>query len=229
MSEIKNKVENELKNVKSMCETMENAIKTHIDKGLDKVNTHELYEAIDIYKDLSEVKKNTIKSMYYMQIMEAMENSEYGEDYTEDGPMEKRYYDEYRYANGRFAPKGRGTRRGYTNVIPVHYRDMDVDQGRMYYSEPHNNSTSSTDYTDGYNRGYSEGQYRDAREGRSGHSRRSYMEAKETHKDKTEKLKELEKYMNELSADITEMIGDSTNEEKTILKAKLQTLANKVI
>ena len=43
MSEIKEKVDSELKIVKSLCETMENAIKKQLDKGLDKVNTHEMY------------------------------------------------------------------------------------------------------------------------------------------------------------------------------------------
>ena len=78
MSEIKEKVEAELKTVKALCETMEQAIKTQVDRGLDKVNTHELYEAVDIYKDLSEVKKNIVETCYKMQIMEAMEESESG-------------------------------------------------------------------------------------------------------------------------------------------------------
>lgn len=87
MSDIKEKIESELKPIKSMCETMENAIKTQLDKGLDKVNTHEMYEAVDIYKDLSEVKKNIIDGCYKMQIMEAMEESQYGEDYDYRGRM----------------------------------------------------------------------------------------------------------------------------------------------
>lgn len=75
---------------------------------------------------------------------------------------------------------------------------------------------------------------RDTREGRSGMSRRSYMESKQIHADSTPeskqaKMKELEKYMNELSSDMTEMIGDASNEEKTMLKQKLQTLSAKII
>ena len=41
-------------------------------------------------------------------------------------------------------------------------------------------------------------------------------------------MRELEKYMQELSGDITEMIGDASPEEKNMLKSKLQTLATKV-
>ena len=60
------------------------------------------------------------------------------------------------------------------------------------------------------------------------------METKELHKgntseDKQQKMKELEKYMSELGTDITEMISDASNEEKTLLKNKLQVLAQKVV
>jgi hypothetical protein len=54
----------------------------------------------------------------------------------------------------------------------------------------------------------------DYREGRSPKNRRMYMEAKETHQDKVTQMRELEKYMQELSQDITEMIADSSPEEK---------------
>lgn len=96
-------------------------------------------------------------------------------------------------------------------------------------------------YSDGYNDGYREGERsgrsssgrRDGREGRSGQSRRSYMETKENHSDNTPeskqaKMRELEKYMRELSDDITEMIDGASNEEKTMLRSKVQTLAQKI-
>lgn len=88
-------------------------------------------------------------------------------------------------------------------------------------------------YRDGESRGRSQGGRRDGREGRSGQSRRSYMETKEINKgntpqEKQEKMKELEKYMGELGSDITEMISDASNEEKTMLKSKLQTLVQKI-
>ena len=41
-------------------------------------------------------------------------------------------------------------------------------------------------------------------------------------------ISSLEKYMGELSGDITEMIAGASNEEKTMLKAKLQTLMQKI-
>ena len=75
---------------------------------------------------------------------------------------------------------------------------------------------------------YDEGMYRDEREGRSYNSRRMYMEARETHKDKTVQLRELEKYMQELSQDVTEMIADASPEEKQYLEKKITALASKI-
>ena len=41
-------------------------------------------------------------------------------------------------------------------------------------------------------------------------------------------MKELEKYMQELSSDITEMIEEATPEEKQFLSSKISTLASKI-
>ena len=59
------------------------------------------------------------------------------------------------------------------------------------------------------------------------------MEAKETHngntpEDKKMKMQELEKYMHELTTDITEMIGDASPEEMNMLRSKLPTLTSKI-
>lgn len=141
----------------------------------------------------------------------------------------RRYYDRYRYENGRFAPKGRGTRRGYDeppywHMTPEMYHDMEHDRdidrphGRMYYTEP----TIAAD-----------GGMRDRREGKSGMSRKSYMESKELHRgntpeDKDAKMRDLEKYMKELSEDMAELISDMTPEERTMTKSKLSTLVSKM-
>lgn len=95
-------------------------------------------------------------------------------------------------------------------------------------------------YSEGYNDGYSEGersgrssQRRDYREGRSGQSRKRYFESKEENKgnsaeEKQKKMKELESYMKDIAEDLTEAIGDASNEERTLIKAKLQTLMQKM-
>ena len=59
---------------------------------------------------------------------------------------------------------------------------------------------------------------RDVREGKSPVMRKYYMESKEMHYGKEKQIEELERYLKELSEDITEMISGATTEEKTILK-----------
>ena len=68
----------------------------------------------------------------------------------------------------------------------------------------------------------------DYRQGRSPKSRRSYMESKETHQDKTYQMKELEKYVQELAQDMVEMIEGSSPEEKQYLSKKVSALATKI-
>lgn len=67
-----------------------------------------------------------------------------------------------------------------------------------------------------------------SKDGKSYNGRRMYLEAKEMNKDKTTQMRELEKYMNELSQDVTEMISDSTSDEKVYLEKKLSALATKI-
>lgn len=69
---------------------------------------------------------------------------------------------------------------------------------------------------------------RSPHEGRSPMSRKMYMEAKSMHSDKAMQLRELEKYMQELTTDIVEMIQDSSPEEKSYLEKKMTTLAAKI-
>lgn len=69
---------------------------------------------------------------------------------------------------------------------------------------------------------------RDWREGKSPESRRMYMESKEMGHDKAMQLRELEKYMQELSTDVVDMIQDSTPDEKQYLEKKLMALASKI-
>ena len=201
--------------------------------GLDSFEGQNL----DDLKDFTEIAKNIACFDKDYRIVEAMEKSEDNEDIMrmleqyEDYP-DRRYYDAYRYANGRFAPKGRGTRRGYEEPPYYHMypeyderermRDMDRDdRGKMYYSEPASNVSGS----DNMSRNYSESNYDKAK--------RSYTETKELHKgntqeDKEHKMKSLDGYMKELSTDITHLLGDMTAEEKNLLRTKLSTLVSKI-
>lgn len=94
-------------------------------------------------------------------------------------------------------------------------RDMDKEHGRMYYTTPRYYTETTMSSND--NRG-----------GRSPMQRKMYMEAKEKHHDKATQLKELEKYMDELASDLTEMIADASPEERQFFERKLNQLATKV-
>lgn len=192
---------------------------------------------LDDLKDFTEIAKNIACFDKDYRIVEAMEKSEDNDDIMrmleqyEDYP-DRRYYDAYRYANGRFAPKGRGTRRGYEEPPYYHMypeyderermRDMDRDdRGKMYYSEPSSNMGGN----DNMSRNYSESNYDRAK--------RNYTETKELHKgntqeDKEHKMKSLDGYMKELSTDIKHLLGDMTAEEKNLLRTQLSTLVSKI-
>lgn len=187
---------------------------------------------LDDLKDFTEIAKNIACFDKDYRIVEAMEKSEDNEDIMrmleqyEDYP-DRRYYDHYRYANGRFAPKGRGTRRGYEEPpyyhMPINYndpeymRDMDKGMGRMYYTEPTvSDNGSSHTIESGYDR-----------------AKRNYTETKEMHKnntpeDKEHKMKALDGYIKELGGDITQLIGDMTAEERNLMRTKLSTLVSKL-
>lgn len=69
----------------------------------------------------------------------------------------------------------------------------------------------------------------DEREGRSPRQRRMYMETKTMHKDDKEiRMAELEKYAQDLTTDIMEMIEDASPEEKQALQRKFAILANRL-
>ena len=164
-SKIAIKLEEETKPIKKMCEKLMDAVNHELDKGIENVNAQELGEVIDMIKDLYEAKEKMVKSCYYKQIMEAMEESEYGEDYDEEGPMDdmrRGYRGQPRDSMGRFMSRrgrggrGRGGRRGYEEPMyrmtpemyrehdPEYWRDMDVTEGRMYYSSGGSGSSGSS-------------------------------------------------------------------------------------
>ena len=65
-------------------------------------------------------------------------------------------------------------------------------------------------------------------EGRSPSARCAYMQAKEMNHPKETKMKELERYMQELSQDIVEMVLDASIEERQMLQKKIAALATKI-
>ena len=175
---------------------------------LDTVDTKELGEAVDMIKDLAE-------AIYYCTITEAMEKS------SEDKDKQNTYY--YSTTN--------------------YNRPMEYSNGKMYYSEgssssgmgsnnsrssSNSNSSSGGNETSYYHEEYWPQEFRDYREGRSPMQRRMYMESKEMHKGSEIEMKELESYLQDLSADITEMVRKASPEEKQMLQKKIQGIAAKI-
>ena len=219
-----------IKHIHETIEKIADCAKTEVCKGVENLDTKEMGEVAEILNELCEAE-------YFCTITKAMKESEYGENYDMDGPIEERRYyrGRARDSMGRFK-----SRRGYDEMMDYHemypmehYRDMDREYGRMYYSGSGSHDGNSMSGSMGSGTRMNESSMRDLREGRSGMSRRSYMETKEMHpgnsaEEKQAKTKELEKYMTELSSDLTEMIAGASAEEKTMLKTKMQTLMQKI-
>lgn len=209
-----------IERIHKMVECLTEKTLSELDKGIENVNVEEMSEAVDMIKDLCEAEYRAVivKSMkkaneeeeeYDKELLRSLK-TEYGE---ENG---RRFYDHYRYADGRFAPKGKGTyRRGYEeppymHMYPEaeHMRDMDRDYGKMYYTEPMNES--------GYDR-----------------AKRNYTETKEMHsgttpEDKEQRMKALDKYIKTVTNEIIKIVSDNaTTEEKSLIKNNMNNLMSK--
>lgn len=189
-----------MERLKHMEEVLMGCVQAQL-SHLDTVDTEELGQAIDMIKDLEQAK-------YYCSIVKAMEEAE--EDETEEMSHHHSRHRDMDRVYGRMYYEGPdGDFRGR---YPWKKRDRDEDwESYPYYPE----------------RGR-EIDIRDSREGRSPVTRRMYMESKQLHKDKTEKVKELEQYMQELSEDIVEMIDGASPEERQVLEKKMTSLTNKI-
>ena len=194
---------------KALCE---------LEKGTENVDTCEMGQVVDMIKDLNEAEYKAVivkamkKADEEKEEYDKMLLRELKEEYGEDAG--RRFYDHYRYSDGRFAPKGHGTYRGYSepyyHMTPEMYRDMDRDtHGRMYYTETGMNES-------GYDR-----------------AKRNYTDTKEMHRgntpeDKKAKMQELERYAKSLTEDVVEMVSDMSDEEKNLLRTKMQILMQKI-
>jgi len=156
---------------------------------LETVDAKEMGEVVDMVKDIEE-------AIYYCTITKSME----------DANKEKEPITPVAYYTERYYP---------------YERDMDREYGKMYYTNPTSSNSNGNGMTSTNTAYYTEQEYpitmRDYREGKSPMSRRMYMESKEMHQDKAKQMKELEKYMKELTDDITDMIKDASPEEKQLL------------
>lgn len=99
-------------------------VKTETVKGFESPAEVEIMgEVVDMIKDLAEAEESCMEAAYYEVVSEAM-----------TGYDEREGYDNWRYASGRFAPTGRGTRTGYEPGHMMPYDTMGYESrsdGRM--------------------------------------------------------------------------------------------------
>ena len=218
--------------LKSIKDALMCAIESQI-YDLANVDAEELGEVVDMVKDMEE-------AIYYCTVVKAMEEGEEKKS-SYHGGEERMYYSPYymKYPQSSWSSS---------------YPMEDDYRERMYYNEGNTNASGSGGRSGGSYSGsggssnggssggrsgggqssaqYSEREFPDAfqdsREGKSYRSRRMYMEAKETNQDKTAQMRELERYVQELTSDIVDMIQDASPEEKQYLSKKIAVLANKV-
>ena len=198
-----------IEKLKSIQECLASAAEAQV-YDLENVDAQELGEVIDIIKDIEE-------TIYYCTVTKAMKEGV--EEYREPEVM---YYGGYRREHPSWREKDMG----------------DWSDERRYYDgkgSQHTSSNSSGHMNGGAensNSYYTEKEYphafEDMREGRSYRSRRMYMESKESKQDKAIQMRELEKYMQELAQDITEMIEGASSEERQYLSKKISALATKL-
>lgn len=87
-----------LKELNELKHDLVDAVKMEVAKGLESIDTEEMGAVVDMIKDLASAEKNCMEACYYESVIEAMGDSD----------NERAGYDRWRYASGRFAPKGRG-------------------------------------------------------------------------------------------------------------------------
>lgn len=185
--------------LKHMKETLMCAVEMQL-CDLSEVDTKELGEAIDMIKDLEE-------AIYYCTVTEAMTHPQQEKEWK---MQENGHHQEN--GDSRMYYSGNGT-------MYADSKNMNGGQNYSMYADSNMNSSNGRNYSDSM---------KDSMAGRSYNSRRMYMEAKHSHQDKSVQLRELEKYMQELSQDVVEMIDDASLEEKQYLEKKISALATKI-
>lgn len=199
-------------------------VEAQMNGNIENVDAKELGEVADIAKDFAEIMKLCAEAEYYCKVTDAMDE---GSDEEKKYYMNK-YIPEYEgkfyspvATNGDMNMARRRDSRGRYMYHDDFYPDWSVPP--MYYTEPDgmhysNKSDSMT------NMNYA----RDMREGRSGITRRTYMDMKDA--DKNTKMEKFKEYIDNFQEDMEEMFveGKSTPEEKAYAKQALAKFISKL-
>lgn len=211
-----------IESMEKMIECLVNKAKAELDNGIENVDTHEMYEVVDIIKDLAEAK-------YKCTVVKAMEDAE--EDGDLKGKLAKLTSDDemrfYTTQNRRYQ-----SRMPIEDDYPYYKRNR---MPRMYYD---GDMSSSSEYgTNGAvvssRSDANTADHTPRQESRYDRARRNYTESKVAHnrdtlEDTQANIDELESYMRVLGDDITDMIKSASPEEKDILRQKLTSLTARI-
>lgn len=185
--------------IEYMKEKLTGCMKSAIDTGIEKVDTKEAGEIVDMIKDLAMAEKYCWEKKYYKAVVEAME----------EGNEPTYGYNHYRYSNGHYAPKGSGH---------MGYRPY-MDQ------EPYiNGYLNDPDFKDKMRMGYIDEQYRDNGDGRYGKAYNEYRMAKK-HYTETNSMtdkEEMNMHANEHVNDMITTVRDIWKGADPDLKKKMK-------
>lgn len=224
-----------------MIEKLSECAKCELDKGIEKIDTEEMSKVAEIIKELAEAE-------YYASVTKAMEEHDFEDEEEIMDEGRKGYRGRRRDSRGRFM-SNRG-RRGYESPMMMYdeewdemerERDMDRPMGRMSYSgsgssmggsqgQSSSGMSGGSMSSQGGSRGYSDGGR--GQSSRSENARRGYEESKMMQdgspESKKKAMESLESYLKELSEDMTDLVSKMDANEKSMVKNKLQVLAQKV-
>lgn len=185
--------------IEYMKEMLTSCMKSAIDRGIEKIDTKEAGEIVDMIKDLAMTEKYCWEKKYYEAVVEAME----------EGNEPAYGYNTSRYSNGRYAPKGSGH---------MGYRPY-MDQ------EPYiNGYLNDPDFKNKMRMGYIDEQYRDNGDGRYGKAYNEYRMAKK-HYTETNSMtdkEEMNMHANEHVNDMITTVRDIWKGADPDLKKKMK-------
>lgn len=221
MSDIKEKIEMELKPLETVCEKALENLKYALECPECK-SAEEIMYLAKAHSAIVDSKKDIVEMCYKKQILEAMEESEYDVDYDENGP--RFYRGQRRNSKGQFMPRMYEER-----MMPDVERMRDIDRDSrhvMYYSD--------NGMTNGMNGTMRNGNYENSGEmTRTGKAMRHYKETKEMHnsntaEDKEKKMKAENEFLDAFREESMEMMRDASPEERTMFKKKLMNLSEQI-
>jgi len=76
MSDIEMEIKKAIKPYEDISDKMVHCLEEYLEDGVENADTKEVYDVVDIIKDLAEAKHYIVDSMYKIKITEAMEENE---------------------------------------------------------------------------------------------------------------------------------------------------------